>query len=138
MMNRQARWLIRIRNALCVLYLLLFVLFETYSAAATALDHSDRFPTWEVKLGWCLLILPLLLAAGLVFLLRSARESIGFYLIGGSVVLYLAFLFLENALVHDRTSKGDLVSMGIWVVLCSVATAAAWLLKRSLTSELSE
>jgi hypothetical protein len=30
----------------CVAYLLLFVFSEGYSAAATALDHSSRFPAF--------------------------------------------------------------------------------------------
>jgi hypothetical protein len=37
-------------KAICIAYLILFVLFEIYSSAATALDHSHRFPAWEAKM----------------------------------------------------------------------------------------
>jgi len=138
MKSSQARWLRRIRNGVCFLYLLLFVLFETYSAAATALDHTGRFPVWEAKLGWWLLILPCLLVAGLVFLLRGARENIELFLVGLSAFLYLAFLFLEDAVSRERMQQGEWLFTGIWIVLCFAATPAAWLLKRSRRSDLSE
>jgi hypothetical protein len=115
---------------------MLFVLFETYSAAATALDHSHRFPAWEAKLGWFLFLLPCLLVTGLVFLLRGERETIGFSLVGLSVLLYLAFMFLEDALSPEQMSRGEWVFNGIWIMLCSAAIAASRLLKRQLRSEL--
>jgi len=130
--------LIRIRNAVCVLYLLLLALFETYSAAATALDHTGRFPVWEAKLGWWLLILPCLLVAGLILLLRGARENVGLIFVGLSAILYLAFLFLEDAVSRERMQKGERLFTGIWIVLCFAAVSAAWLLKRSPRSDLSE
>lgn len=138
MKNREASWLIRTRNVLCALYLILFVLFETYSAAATALDHSNRFPTWEAELGWCLFVLPCLLVTGLFFLLRGGRETTGFFLVGLSILLYLAFMFLEDALSPEHMDRGEWLFNGIWIMLCAVATAAAWLLKRRLRSEPSE
>ena len=122
------------RTALSVLYLILFVLFETYSAAATALDHSGRFPVWEARLGWWLLILPCLLVAGLVLLLRRARENIGFSLVGLSAL----FMFLEDALSREHMEHGDWLNTGIWIVLCFVATLAAWLLRIRRRSEVAE
>ena len=138
MKDRKASWLIRARDALCALYLIFFVLSETYSAAATALDDSHRFPAWEAKLGWCLFVLPCLLVTGMVLLLRGGRETIGFSLIGLSVLLYMAFMFLEDALGPEPMGRGDWVFTGIWIILSAVATAAAWLLKRQIRSEPSE
>src|ERR1039458_907853 len=119
MKNREVSWLIRTRNVLCALYLIVFVLFETYSASATALDHSSRFPTWEPKLGWCLFVLPCLLVIGLFFLLRGERENVGFSLVGLSVLLYLAFMFLEDAVSLDPMDRGEWVFSGIWTMFCA-------------------
>lgn len=138
MKDRETSWLMRARNVLCALYLILFVLFETYSASATALDHSNRFPAWETKVGWGLFALPCLLLTGLVFLLRRERGNIGFTFVGLSILLYLAFMFLEDALSREPMGRGEWVFNGIWIMLCAVATAAAWLLKRPLRSEPSE
>jgi hypothetical protein len=117
---------------------MLFVLFETYTAAATALDDSHRFPTWEAKLGWCLFIVPCLLMTGLFLLLGGERGNIGFSLIGLSVLLYMAFMFLEDALGPEPMGHGDWVFTGIWIILCAVAIAAAWHFKRQLRSEPGE
>ena len=65
-------------KSLCTAYLILFVLFEIYSASATALDDSNRFPAWEAKLGWGLFVLPCLLVFGLFLLLSGKRERLGF------------------------------------------------------------
>jgi hypothetical protein len=138
MKDRKASWFIRAGNVLCVVYLIFFVLSEAYSGAATALDDSRRFPAWEAKLGWCMFALPCLLVTGLVFLFRGERETIGFYLIGLSVSLYTAFMFLEDVLSPEPMGRGDWVFTGIWIILCAVATGAAWLLKRQLRSEPSE
>jgi hypothetical protein len=135
-MTSETRWLIQ--NVLCALYLFLFVLSETYSAVATALDNSHRFPSWEAKLGWCMFVLPCLLLTGLFLLLRGERETIGFSLVGLSLLLYVAFMFLEDALNPEHMGRGDWVITGIWIVLCAVATAAAWLIKRSIRTEPSE
>jgi|SRR5665213_4632140 len=135
MKNSEVRWLIRARNALCALYLILFVLSETYSAAATALDDSNRFPAWEAKLGWCLFVLPCLVVTGLFFLLRGERETIVLSLVGLSVLLYLAFMFLEDALSPEHMDRGAWVFDGIWILLCAAAVAAAWVLKRRLGSD---
>jgi hypothetical protein len=138
MKNHEARWLIRARNALCALYLILLVLSEAYSAAATALDHSNRFPAWEAKLGLCLFVLPCLLVTGLFFLLRGERETMGFSLVGLSLLLYLAFMFLEDALSPERMVRGEWLFNGFWIMLCAAGTGAAWILKRRHRSEPSE
>jgi hypothetical protein len=137
MKDRETSWFIQTRDVLCALYLIFFVLAETYSAAATALDNSHRFPAWEATLGWCLFALPCLLVTGLVFLLRGGRETIGFSLIGLSALLYMAFMSLEDALGPEPMGRGDWLFTGIWILLCAVATAAAWLLKRRFGSDLS-
>ena len=126
---RVHRSFVRTLNAVCVLYLTLLLLSEIYTAAATALDDSHRFPSWEAKLGWWLLILPCVLVAGLVLLIRSARENLGFSLVGLSVLLYLADLFLENALAPEHMDRGGWIDTGIWVVFCVAGAAAGWWLK---------
>jgi hypothetical protein len=100
----------------------------TYTALATALDNSRRFPAWEAKLGWGLFVLPSLLMIGLVFLLFGKRLTLGFSLVVSSLLLYMSFVFLELALV-GRIERTDLVVVGIWVTLCATTTAAAWLLR---------
>lgn len=119
---------IRVRNAVCALYLVLLVLSEVYSAAATALDHSGRFPAWEAQLGWSLFVLPCLLLFGLILLLSSRPRRIGFYLIGLSVVLYTGFLFLEDFLARKQAIRMDWTMNGIWLTLCALAIRAGWIL----------
>jgi hypothetical protein len=75
------------------------------------------------------LILPFLLVTGLV-LLRGERETLGFSLAGLSVLLYLAFMFVEDALSPEHMDRREWVFNGIWIMLCAIATGAAWLLKR--------
>jgi hypothetical protein len=123
---------IQIRNVICVLWLVVFAIFETYSALATALDNSRRFPAWEAKLGWGLFVLPFLLMVGLVLLLFSKRLTLGFSLVESSLLLYMGFLFLEMALV-GKIGRTDWLVVGIWATLCAIATAAAWLLRRRST-----
>jgi hypothetical protein len=50
-MEKNARWKRRTGRAISVLYFLIFVLFEVYSASATALDRNPAFPNWEHLLG---------------------------------------------------------------------------------------
>jgi small-conductance mechanosensitive channel len=88
----------QIRNVICILYLILFAFSETYSALATAFDHSRRFPAWEAKLGWGMFALPSLLMVGLVLLLLGKRLTLGFSLVASSLMLYMGFLFLELVL----------------------------------------
>ena len=122
--------LIQIRNVICVLWLIVFAIFETYSALATALDNSRRFPAWEAKLGWGLFVLPSLLMIGLVLLLFGNRSTLGFSLVESSLLLYMGFLFLEIALIGKNPIKRTGSVIGIWVTLCAIATSAAWLLRR--------
>jgi hypothetical protein len=120
---------IQIRNVICVLCLIVFAIFETYTALGTALDNSRTFPAWHAKLGWGLLVLPSLLMTGLVLLLFGKRSRLGFSLVASSLLLYMGFLFLELALV-GRIDRTDWVVVGIWVTLCATALAAAWFLRR--------
>jgi hypothetical protein len=124
--------LIQIRNVICVLCLIVFAIFETYSALGTALDNSRRFPAWEAKLGWGLFVLPSLLMIGLVLLLLGKRLTLGFSLVASSLLLYMSFVFLELALA-GKMERTDWVVVGIWATLCAIATAAAWLLRRRAT-----
>jgi hypothetical protein len=132
MKTQRGSWLIQIRNVICVLWLIVFAIFETYSALATAFDNSRRFPAWEAKLGWGMFVLPSLLMIGLVLLLFGKRLTLGFSLVASSLLLYMGFLFLELALV-GKIERTDWVFVGIWVTLFATATAAAWLLRRRST-----
>jgi hypothetical protein len=124
--------LMQIRNVICILFLIVFAIFETYSALATAFDNSGRFPAWEPKLGWGLLVLPSFLMSGLVLLLFGKRLTLGFSLVTSGLLLYMTFLLLELAL-GPRIEQMDWVFVGFWTALCALATAAAWLLRRRST-----
>jgi hypothetical protein len=108
------------------LFLLLFAACELYSAAATALDHSRRFPAWESKLGWILFLLPLVLLVSL-FVFYSGRGKIAFWLVSGNVAAYAGFCCLESYLAPDPSaSRGAMWQViGIWVSLFAVAIGAA-------------
>lgn len=122
----------QIRNVICVLWLIVFAIFETYSALATAFDNSRRFPAWEAKLGWGMFVLPSLLMIGLVLLLFGERLTLGFSLVVSSLLLYMGFLLLEMA-VGPKIEQLEWVLVGFWTALCALATAAAWLLRRRPT-----
>lgn len=126
-------WLRRIVNGLCVFCLVLFVPSELYSAAATALDHSGRFPAWESTLGIFLFVLPAELVVALILLLYRERPKLGFNLVLVNLVGYAGFLCLESLSVRTDpgTTKGDWVATGIWAMLAGVAVAAAHFLKSS-------
>jgi hypothetical protein len=124
--------LIQTRNVICVLCLIVFAIFETYSALGTALDNSRRFPAWEAKLGSGLFILPSLLMIGLAHLLFGKRLTLGFALVVSSLLLYMGFVLLELALV-GKIERTDWVVVGIWATLCAITTAAAWVLRRRST-----
>ena len=124
--------LIQARNAICVLCLIVFAIFETYSALGTALDNSRRFPAWEAKVGWGLFVLPSLLMIGLVLLLFGKRLTLGFSLVASSVLLYMGFVFFELAL-DGKIGRTEWLVVGIWATLCAIATAAASLLARRST-----
>jgi hypothetical protein len=121
--------LMQIRNVICVLYLVAFVIFEMYTALGTTLHDSRTFPAWEAKLAWGLFALPSLLMIGLVLLLFTKRLALGFRLIASSLLLYMSFLFLELAL-DGRIERTGWVVVGIWAMLCALAATAAWLLGR--------
>jgi hypothetical protein len=129
--------LIQVRNLICVVCLIVFAIFETYSALATALDNSRRFPAWEAKLGWGLFVLPSLLMIGLVFLLFGKRLTLGFSLVASSVLLYMGVVFLELAL-GGKIERTSWLFVGIWATLCAIATVAAWLLRRRINAALSD
>jgi len=79
---------------MCVFYLLVFMLFEVYSAAATALDRNARFPSWEPLLGWGHFVLPCVLLISL-FLLHGRYARLGFYLVAANLCLYASFMTFE-------------------------------------------
>jgi hypothetical protein len=112
-------------KAICTAYLILFVLFEIYSSATTALDDSHRFPAWEAKLGWGLFVLPCLLLFGLFLLLSERRKRLGLSLVGLSLLLYMGFLFLEDLLAPERMGRLDWLFTGTWITLSAIAMGAA-------------
>jgi len=126
---------VQVRNVISILYLIVFALFETYSAIATVLDSSGRFPTWEAKFGWGLFILPSLIIIGTALLLFGKRVTLGIYLVASSLLLYMGFLFFE-VLALGRLTPADWVVISIWTTLCAIAAGAGWVLRqRSVESE---
>ena len=123
-------WVFRAAKVLSALYLILFALFEVYSAAATALDHSGRFPAWETNLGWCLFLLPCELLVGLALLLYSSRPRLGFYLVLLNLSMYAGFFVFESLLVRDlpNDKRAVWIVLGIWASLFGIAIGAARLL----------
>ena len=107
-------------------YLLIFTLFEVYSAMATALDGSSHFPRWERPLGWALVVLPATLLASL-FLLHGRRPKLGFSIIIVNLCLYASFMIFESvAFAGAPVSHQAEWEVGvIWVVLFLVAIWAA-------------
>ena len=96
-------WFVQVRNRLYALWLLVFVAFEGYTAAATTLDHSTRFPTWESKVGWFLFVLPCELLVALALLLRRERANLGFHLVTANIFVYAVFLSFEA--VHEDLNR---------------------------------
>jgi cytochrome bd-type quinol oxidase subunit 2 len=107
-------------------YLLFFVLFEVYSAAATALDRSSEFPTWEHFLGWALFILPCALVVSIV-LLHGRHPKLGFALLVGNLCLYASFMVFESVIYDGAPASRQAVWEvgGIWAVLFLAAILAA-------------
>jgi hypothetical protein len=122
-------WLIQVRNGICALWLLVFVLFEAYTAATTVLDHSLRFPVWESKLGWFLFVLPCELLIAVVCLVRRERMRLGFFLVAANLLAYATFMCSEAVLVHENIDKGTLAVAGLWAIFFALAIEAAHLLK---------
>jgi hypothetical protein len=126
----QVVWKRRALGMVCVLWLLIFMLFEAYSAAATALDRNGSFPSWEPVLGWALFILPAALLASL-FLFHRRHPRLGFYLVVGNLGLYASFMVFES--IVSRTTPGSHQATwqveGIWAMFFIAALLAAHFLK---------
>src|SRR5258708_15210809 len=108
MNSSEHHWLVQVRNGMCALWLLVFVMFEGYTAAATALDHSPRFPAWESKLGWFLFLLPCELFVALAFLILRRRVSLGFLLVTANLLVYAVFICFEAAFVRESMNRTTL------------------------------
>jgi hypothetical protein len=125
-------WIVATRVA-CIVFLSLFVLSETYSAAATALDNSPYYPSWEPLLGRGLFILPCLLAAGMFILCSDRNRTLGFSLAIASLFLYGAFFVFEDfAYRGNQNVPGFNSADGFWIVSFVMAFLAAYLLKARL------
>ena len=125
-MNPAMRMILR---PVCVVYLLLFVFSEGYSAAATAFDHSSRFPAWESTLGLFLFILPFELLVSLALLLYG-NIRLGVCLVAVNLCAYGGFLCLEIMLVPDANKK-DWEAASIWGAFMALAVGAAQFLRAS-------
>ena len=125
-MEKNAQWNRRIGGAISVLYLLIFVLFEVYSAAATALDRNPAFPTWQHRLGWALLVLPCMLLTNLI-LLHGKRSKLGFSLVVGNLCLYASFMIFESTPSREipASNRAMWEVGGIWATLFLAAVLGA-------------
>jgi len=126
-MNQVMRKVLRFVS---VVYLLLFVFSECYSAAATALDHHSRFPAWESTLGLFLFILPCELLVSLALVLCSDKALLGVYLVAVNLCGYAGFMCLEIILVPDASGK-DWEPAAIWGAFMVLAVGAAHFLRTS-------
>jgi cell division protein FtsW (lipid II flippase) len=129
-MEKSAQWKRRIGEAVSVLYLLIFVLFEVYSASATALDRDTAFPSWEHRLGWALLVLPCMLLVSL-FLLHGRRSKLGFSLTVGNLCLYASFMIFGSTASQGIPATNRVMREvgGIWATLFLAAVLAARFIK---------
>lgn len=116
---------IRLRNALCCLFLMLAVLCEAYTVAAIALDQFAQ--SWYRTLGWLLFALPTALVVGLLLLYANCRRF-GFYLIATSLALYALLVCLDA--YQGPAARGDWIFVGAWLAFCALGIVAA----RSLMS----
>ena len=123
-LDKGARLLARVRDTLCVLCLIAFILSEAYSAAAIALDQFA--PSWERTVGWFLLILPTALTLGLVLLLYANLRRTGFYLATSSLFLYAVLICAEA--YRGPAERGDWIFGGFWLAFCAIGILAAKLL----------
>jgi hypothetical protein len=124
--EKHIQWNRRAGGTISALYLLIFMLFEIYSAAATALDKNPRFPGWEHPLGWVLFVLPCVLLASL-FLLHGSRPKLGFLLVAGNLCLYASFMIFESVAFGGTPASPWAIWEvgGIWAVLFLAAVLAA-------------
>jgi hypothetical protein len=120
--------LIRIRDVLCCLFLILAVFCEAYTILAIALD---RFvPSWYRAVGWLFLIAPCALAVGLPLIYANQRR-LAFYLSAASLSLYAMLICLDTYQSHVR--PGDWMFFFGWLAFCAVGILAAKLLSRPTT-----
>ena len=118
--------LIRLRNVLCCLFLIMAVFCEAYTVLAIALD---RFvPTWYRALGWFLLISPSALAVGLL-LIYANQKRLAFYLSATSLSLYAMLTCLE--IYQSQTVRGDWMFLSGWLAFCAIGIMAAKSLSRT-------
>jgi cytochrome bd-type quinol oxidase subunit 2 len=123
------RLLIRIRDALSVLALILLLLSEAYTAVAIVLDRNEfTSEPWEHTLGWLLFLIPCALVLGLVFLLNAGRRELGFRLAAMSLLLYAALVCFDA--YREPMDDGDWISVTIWLAFCAIGIVAAKLLMR--------
>jgi hypothetical protein len=80
------------KKIVCVFWLSLLVLLESFAAIHLGFDSNPDAPAWEHPLGWALLVLPCALLLGLVQLMRSNQKSVGFYLVAASLLLWTLFI----------------------------------------------
>jgi Na+-transporting NADH:ubiquinone oxidoreductase subunit NqrE len=126
--KRTANSLIRIRNVLCYLFLILAAFCEAYTVLAIALD---RFvPAWYRALGWFLLIAPGALAVGLL-LIYANRKRLAFGLIATSLSLYALLNCLDTFRSH--VERADWIFFSGWLAFCAVGIVAARFLSGPLT-----
>lgn len=125
-MVKRDLWNRRAGGAISVFYLLIFTLFEVYSAIATALDSSSRFPRWESAIGCALLVLPATLLASL-FLLHGRRPKLGLSIIIANLCLYASFMILESVAFAGApvSPRAEWEVWGIWSMLFLMAAFAA-------------
>lgn len=123
-------WNRRAGGTISVFYLVIFTLFEVYSAMATALDSNSRFPRWESSVGWALLVLPATLLASL-FLLHGRHPKLGFSIIIANLCLYASFMVLESVAFAGApvSPRAEWEVWGAWLILFLVAAFAARFLK---------
>lgn len=114
---------IQVRNAICVLWLLISVVFEGYTAAGIALS-------WESKLGWFLFVLPCELLIALVLLIRRVRARLGFHLVAANLFFYAVFIiYCEAMWVHQTQDTVTLTVVGLWATFLALAIGAAYFLR---------
>jgi hypothetical protein len=113
-------------------YLILFVLSEIYSAAATALDKSPYYPPWEPQLGRGLFLLPCLLVAGMFLLLSDRDRTVGISLSFASLGLYGAFFVFESFAFRGEPNPKVIWVDWLWAVLFLPAFLAVFSLKRRI------
>jgi hypothetical protein len=124
----------KLKQGICILWLLALSLSELYSAAATAFDDSPRYPAWESKLGWVLFVLPLELIVALVFLVNGSKARAGFWCVVANVLIYAGFFGFELVLIPESWDEVALRIAGGWVLFFVLAIGAAHLLRRQAST----